>query len=128
MEIRVRYCETDAMGVAHHSVYTNWLEAARIAMLDELGLPYKTLEAGGCVMPVVELGLKYRRPCRFHDLLSVTCLVQSPPRATLRVDYEIHCEGELVATAHTVLAFVTPQGQVIRPPTELVALLQPVTS
>lgn len=123
-EIRVRYSETDAMGVAHHASYVPWLEQARIELLDHLGLPYRELESAGVSMPVVSLEIQYRAPCRFHDLLRIEVEVTEQPRARMTVHYRILNDGILVATATTVLAFVTPQGRPIRPPQDLTRIFQ----
>jgi acyl-CoA thioester hydrolase len=119
LEIQVRYSETDAMGVAHHSSYVAWLEMARIALLDELGLPYCDLEAQGTSMPVVRLEINYARPCRFHDRVHITTTVTDPPRARMEVAYALSCEGQPIATASTTLAFVSGAGKPCKPPQAL---------
>ena len=69
--IKVRYAETDQMGVVHHSVYAVYLEAARVDFLERAGLPYHRVEARGVFFPVVELGLTFRAPARFGEEVEV---------------------------------------------------------
>lgn len=70
-EIRVRYAETDAMGVAYHANYLVWFEVGRTALLEELGYPYAQLEADGILLPVAECHVRYRVPARYDDVLVV---------------------------------------------------------
>lgn len=65
--IRVRYADTDQMGVAHHAAYVVWLEEARIAWLRARGIIYRDLEAAGTLMPVIDLRIGYRKSVRFDD-------------------------------------------------------------
>ena len=69
-EIRVRYAETDKMGVVYHANYFVWFEAARIQLLDDLGLPYNDLEERGYLLPVLECGAKFLQPAHFDDRLT----------------------------------------------------------
>ena len=68
-KIRVRYAETDQMGVAHHSAYVPWLEVARVDWLKAVGLDYAEIERGGIFFPVTELRLRYKQPARFDEEL-----------------------------------------------------------
>jgi acyl-CoA thioester hydrolase len=82
--IKVRYAETDQMGVVHHSVYAVYLEAARVEFLESAGLPYHLVEARGVYFPVVELGLTFRGPARFGEVVEVrTRLAEVSSRALL---------------------------------------------
>src|SRR5260221_9710294 len=80
--IRVRYGESDQMGVAHHAAYVTWFEECRIEMMRGLGSSYRDLEAQGVLMPVVELSVRYRRSLRFDDLatFTTTATVAGPSR------------------------------------------------
>ena len=72
VETRVRFAETDAMGVTYHGNYLPWFEMARVALLDQLGTPYRQLEQEGFLLPVLETGLTYHRPSRFDDRVRIT--------------------------------------------------------
>ena len=71
MELRVRFAETDQMGVAHHATYAVWLEAARVEWLRDLGLSYRDLDAQGVSLAVTGLDVRYRRAVRFDDRLRI---------------------------------------------------------
>ena len=71
MKLRVRFAETDQMGIAHHGAYVIWMEAARVEWLRGIGMNYRDLEAGGVSLAVSELQISYRHSAAFDDLLSV---------------------------------------------------------
>ena len=107
-QIRVRYAETDQMGVVWHGNYALYFEAARTEALRACGGSYRSLEESGVMMPVVEMGVRYHRPARYDDLLTVVTRIAAPAGARMRFDYEVLNEaGELVADGHTLLAFVS---------------------
>src|SRR5436305_11979299 len=87
-ELRVRYEETDAMGVVYHANFFRYFEVGRVELLRARGVPYRELEAQGFVFAVVEARASYRSPARFDDLLTVGCEVTSlrPARIALRYD------------------------------------------
>ena len=109
--IRVRYCECDPMGVAHHSAYPVWLEIARTELLRSQGQAYRDLEAAGVFLVVAKLSLRYRRPARYDEELEVA--VVSLPTAGVKLEhrYEVRRGGELLATAQTTLACVDGKGK-----------------
>ena len=74
LQVQVRYAETDAMGVVHHSRYFVWLELARIEWLRQLGLNYKEMEKRGFFIPVVQADLSYKMPVFFDDILRIVLL------------------------------------------------------
>ncbi len=116
LPIPVRYAETDAMGVVHHSSYVVWLEAARVEWLNRLGLPYTQIEAQGLAFAVVELGLTYRQPARFGDTVEVeACLTEATSR-TLRYAYRVWRESTLLAEGFTRHLCQSPQGRAMRIP------------
>jgi len=115
-QIRVRYAETDAMGITYHANYLPWLEMARVRFLDEIGLPYREIEKMGFFMPVLEANLKYLRPSRFDDEVQVHLSIKERPSVKLRVDYEVRRGGELLVKAYTLHAFMNAAGEAIRPP------------
>ena len=83
IDLRVRFAETDAMGVAHHAAYLPWLESARVEYLRALGHPYRELrDRDGLEFAVVGLDLRYRAPLRFDDEFTVSCALAERARAT----------------------------------------------
>ena len=115
--VRVRFAETDAMGVAHHGSYLPWLEEARVGYLRSCGHPYTEVRAGGNDIAVVECHVRYRTPAAFEDELDVHCLVAPPTRATFEIAYLLRRGQETVATAVTVHAFLdSATGRPLRPP------------
>jgi acyl-CoA thioester hydrolase len=116
IETRVRFAETDAMGVTHHANYLTWFEMARVQLLDQLGCPYRHLEEAGFLLPVLEAGMTYHRPTRFDDRVTVTVHLELPAKARLRLTYEVRCEGELAAEGFTEHAFVDRSFRPVRPP------------
>ena len=83
IDLRVRFAETDAMGVAHHAAYLPWLESARVEYLRALGHPYRELrDRDGLEFAVVGIDLRYHAPLRFDDAFTVTCALAERGRAT----------------------------------------------
>ncbi|MDR2844653.1 MAG: acyl-CoA thioesterase [Puniceicoccales bacterium] len=115
-EVRVRYAETDGMGIAYHGNYLAWFEVARVAMLDKIGLPYKKLDADGFLLPVLKVDIHYVASARFDDLLVVTASMEEPPRARIQIAYEVRNQGRLLTTGHTQHAFMSRDGRAIKPP------------
>ncbi|WP_135255735.1 acyl-CoA thioesterase [Thermus caldilimi] len=99
--IKVRYAETDQMGVVHHSVYAVYLEAARVDFLERAGLPYHQVEARGVFFPVVELGLTFRAPARFGEEVLVRTRLAHLSRRDLLFRYRVEREGALLAEGFT---------------------------
>jgi acyl-CoA thioester hydrolase len=96
-EIRVRYAETDAMGIAHHAAYLVWFEEARTEMCRAAGIRYRELEDQGFLLPVVEIVCRYRRPLHYDDALVIRTSVAALTRRSLRFRYEVHRDAELCA-------------------------------
>ncbi len=120
-EIRVRYAETDMMGVVYHANYFTWFEAARIQLLDDLGLPYRELDKRGYLLPVLECEAKFILPARFDDRLSVQVRIEELPIARIEARYEVTRGEDKLATGRTTHAFMSPEGSIIRPPEEFAA-------
>ncbi|ARA93543.1 MAG: acyl-CoA thioesterase [Bacteroidetes bacterium] len=124
---RVRYRECDPMGVVYHTHYLDYFEAARTEALRALGLPYKTLEADGIIMPVVDLAVQYRLPAHYDDLLVITASFADVPGVRVRIDYTVRRDGEaaVLATGHVTLCFVdTRRHRPIPAPAHVRALFE----
>lgn len=104
-ELRVRYAETDQMGIAHHSNYLIWCELARTDFMRDLGVGYRELEEGGLLLPVVDARLRYRAVARYDDLLRVQCWVRDVATRRVIFGYAVDraSDGQLLATAQTSL-------------------------
>jgi len=120
-QVRVRYVETDMMGVVYHANYFTWFEAARIQLLDDLGLPYRELDKSGHLLPVLECEAKFILPARFDDRLSVQVRIEELPIARIEARYEVKRGEDKLATGRTTHAFMSPEGRIIRPPEEFAA-------
>jgi acyl-CoA thioester hydrolase len=114
--IAVRYAETDMMGVAYHGSFLPWFEIGRTTLLKEHGLPYRELEVAGYFLPVVEMAARYQRPAYYDDTMEITTLLREKPIARIRLEYEVRRGAELIATGHTVHAFIDREGRPTRPP------------
>lgn len=116
--IRVRYCECDPMGVAHHAAYIPWLEIARTEMLRVGGISYAQIEAAGLFLVITKLDIQYKRPARYDDLVRIDTHVSGGGRARLDHAYSVHrvtddpaTNNELLITASTTLACVDATGR-----------------
>jgi acyl-CoA thioester hydrolase len=105
-EVKVRFAETDAQGVAHNSVYLVWFEVARIDYLARFRDGYSGLRAGGIEALTIESHVHYREPARFDDRLAVRARCGELSGARFRFDYSIEREGEGIADGWTRHAFV----------------------
>lgn len=114
--MRVRFAETDAMGIVHHSRYLPYLEETRVEYLRDIGHPYSTSRGSGLDAAVVECRLRYLIPLRFDDLFTVHLRVATTTRATFSIDYLIMVNGEATTLATTRHAYVSAEGRPRRLP------------
>lgn len=116
--IRVRYGETDRMGVAHHGSHIAWFEEARTEWIRSRGLSYRQLEENGVILPVVALKIDYKSTVGYDDVVLVETWVEKRGRASITFGYRatLEAESRLVAVAEITLACVDPQGKVKRLP------------
>lgn len=126
--IRVRYAETDQMGVAYYANYLVWFEVGRTDWLREAGATYRDMEReDGVALPVIEAHCEYRRPARYDDelTLATTATLLTPVR--VRFDYLVHRAGDEapLAAGHTVHAAVDAGGRPVRLPERVRRLLGP---
>ena len=106
-KIRVRYGETDQMGVVYHANYAVYFEVGRTEWLRQFGLTYSGMESDGIMMPVISLAINYKNSARYDDLLKVKTTLKKMPSASIEFDYELFTEkGVLLATGYTKLAFI----------------------
>ena len=100
-DIRVRFAETDAQGIAHHASFVVWLEVARVAYLDEFAGGYNRIRASGIEALTTAVHLDYHRSAGFDDVLTVWTRCVDLRGARFRYEYRIVCDGELVAEGYT---------------------------
>ena len=122
--IRVRYAETDQMGVAYHGNYFAWFEVGRTDLLRSKGVTYKDLEAEGLHLPVIEAEARFVRPALYDDVLEIRTEVAGLSGARVTFAYEVRRAGESVlATGKTMHAAVDDRGRARRLPEPLRRLL-----
>ena len=115
--LRVRYAETDQMGVVYYANYFVWFEVARTDWLRQSGWTYREMEAEGVSLPVIEAHCDYRQPSRYDDEIEVRTRASLISPIRVRFDYEvIRQESVVAATGHTVHAAVDVNGRPCRLP------------
>ena len=116
-KVRVRYAETDQMGVVYYANYLVWMEVARVAYCREAGFEYRDMEReDGAFLVVTEAHCRYRVPARFDDEIDLACWVAESRSRTVRFAYEMRREGELLATGETLHTVTNTRGKMIRMP------------
>ena len=117
-KIRVRYAETDQMGVVYHGNYAQYFEMGRVEWLRNLGVSYKSMEEAGIMLPVVSLTMNYKKPARYDDLLTIKTILKKQDGVKIEFDYEIYNEKqELLTTGYSMLVFVDMKsGRPTSPP------------
>ena len=119
MENRVRYCETDAMGVLHHMNYIAFFEMARTELFRAKGGNYRLMEERGLFLVIVKVECNYKKPAKYDDLLTLRVRVSKMSGAKLEHEYEVIRDQDLIATGRTVLACLDQDGQIQRMSEEL---------
>jgi acyl-CoA thioester hydrolase len=104
---RVRYGETDQMGVVYHGNYAQYLEMGRISWLRSFDLSYKEMEESGIMLPVISLQVNYKKSALFDDLLTLKTILKKTPSVRIEFDYILlNQNNEILAEANTVLVFM----------------------
>ena len=111
INIRVRYAETDRMGLLHHANYLVYFEQGRTELLRELGVSYRDLEDKGYLLVLTKVDVHYRRPARYDDLLTLRTTVVRQTMVRIDHKYEMFCDGLLLADGNSTLACVDRQGR-----------------
>ena len=120
---RVRYGETDQMGVVYHGNYAQYFELGRTEWLRSLGVTYKDMEISGIMLPVISLNSKFVKSALYDDVLNVKTILKNKPLVKIEFDYEItNQHQELICTGTTTLAFMNSKtGKPIKCPEEILA-------
>ena len=105
--VRIRYGETDQMGVVHHGNYALYLEMGRTEWLREFGISYSEMEKTGIMLPVISMALNFKKSAVYDDLIKVKTKLKKTPSVKIEFEYEILNESdEILVEANTVLAFI----------------------
>ncbi len=104
--LQVRFCETDLMGIVHHANYLTYFEAARVDFIHRRGVSYDLWVKEGVHLPVVETSLRYRKPARFDEVIVVESTVVEISRVTVKFQYRIVRDADLLVEGMTLLACV----------------------
>lgn len=125
-DIRVRYAETDQMGVVYHTNYLNWFEWGRTEMIRELGMSYRELESKGVLLPVTRAEIDFAKPARYDDRVRIYTAIEELSRLRIRFLYEVRRqdtsspfmgnepEGELLVTGRTEHVWVNREFRPVR--------------
>jgi len=109
--IRVRYAETDRMGLLHHANYIVYFEQGRTELLRKRGFTYRDIEDGGHLLVIVDVGCKFKRPAYYDDLLTLRTVVERVTHVKIVHRYEVRRDGVLLAEGHSTLACVDREGR-----------------
>lgn len=126
VNLRVRYAETDKMGVVYHANYFVWFEVGRCEVIRTVGKSYRDLEADGIALPVIEAYCEFKSPARYDDELQVKTWGEllSPARVAFRYEVSRPADGTVNAVGRTVHAAVDQNGRPCRLPDYLRDLLK----
>ena len=123
-KIKVRYKETDQMGVVHHSNYIVYLEQARGNYIASLGYPYSRMEKDGILLTIVDVSCKYHSPAYYEDELSVSVHVTDLTPVRVKFTYEVRRGDTLIAEAVTVLACIDKIRRPMRIPEKIESIFK----
>lgn len=118
-DIRVRYQETDNMGVVYYGNYFTWFEIARTEYFRSLGLVYREMEAKGFYFMVASAGCRYRSSARYDDIVKVRTWVSDLKSSAMKFEYKLHVGEKLIATGESVHVFTNKSGRPVKIPEEV---------
>jgi acyl-CoA thioester hydrolase len=110
-QLRVRYAETDKMGIVYHSNYLIWFEVGRSELFREIDLPYTRFEEQGLALAVVEASCRYRSPAHYDDELEVVTVIEKLTTRSVTFSYQIFRQGKVLAEGKTVHLFINKEGR-----------------
>ena len=116
--IRVRYADTDQMGFVYYANYLEWFEVGRTEFFRLIGIPYTEIEKKGLILPVIEAYLKFKKPAKYDQLITVKTILKEIPKAKLKVFYLIYNDDikDLLVEGHTVHGFLDSGKKPVRIP------------
>ena len=112
-QIRVRYAETDQMGVVYYGNYAQYFEVGRVETIRSLGMSYKALEDMGVMLPVVEMNIKYLRPAQYDDVLNIQSTINElPEKHIIQFHQDIYNEaGKMITSGVVRLYFLDKESR-----------------
>jgi acyl-CoA thioester hydrolase len=119
ISFRVRYAETDRMGLLHHANYFVYFEMGRTELLRQRGISYRDIEDSGHLLVVIEVGCKFKKPAYYDDLLTLRTTVERATHVKIVHRYEVFRAGVLLAEGHSTIACVDREGKPQRLPPSL---------
>ena len=126
IQVRVRYSETDQMGVVYHGNYIPYFEIGRVEWLRDKGISYKSMEESGIALPIVSMNINYKKSARYDELLTVHTVFKSQTSVKIEFDCAIYNESnELLTKAQFILVFVSLKtGRPTAPPDYILDLMK----
>ncbi len=121
--LRVRYAETDKMGLAYNGHYLTWFEVGRTEFIREMGFSYKEMENAGFRLPVIEACVKYLKPVYYDDVLTIKSSIRKKSGLRMRIDYEILRGADLLATGFNQHVFTDKNLCPKKPPKNITKTL-----
>lgn len=118
-EIRVRYQETDNMGVVYYANYFIWFEVARTEYLRSAGISYRKLEEKGAYLMVASATCQYKSPARYDDVVRIQTWIPKLKNSSLQFEHKLFIGDKLIATGESVHVFTNSNGRPIRVPEEI---------
>jgi len=116
-QFRVRYADTDKMGVVYNGNYFAFFESGRTELMRHFGLPYTKVEEHGYMLPLVDCYVKYINSAKFDDVLDINAELEYENSAILKFNYKIYCEDKLISEGYTKHVFVNSSNmKPVRPP------------
>ena len=116
-EIRILYSDTDSYGVVWHGAYTKWFEAARVGLVEELGLELEALENSGIVFPVVEMNIRYKSSAKMNERIVIKTKVSELKPLSVTFEHKVYEQktNTLRVIAHTIIVVIdTKTGRMLR--------------
>jgi len=111
IEIRVRYAETDRMGLLHHATYFVYFEMGRTELLRQRGVSYREVEDAGHFLVIIDIGCKYKKPAQYDDVLTLRTTVAKVSHVKIVHNYQVFRDGTLLAEGHSTIACVDREGK-----------------
>lgn len=124
VNLRVRYQETDQMGVVYYANYYVWFEVARTEYFRNLGFPYRNLEKEGIYLVVVNSSCQYKQPAHYDDQITVKSRISSIKNTSFIFEYEVEREKDILAVGKTVHVFINRKGKPVKIPAKVRELIE----
>jgi acyl-CoA thioester hydrolase len=124
-EVRVRYAETDQMGVAYHANYLVWCEIGRTDLIRQCGMPYSEMESRGVMLAVSEASLRFHASARYDDVVRIETSITDVKSRSVSFAYHISrvADGARLASATTSLVSLSKEGKPVAMPADIRALM-----